>query len=284
MRSKKPEQAESPEIFRYHDYQAFLKDWLAYRKASQPGFSLRTLAKRAGLAAGYLPMVLGGKRPLTAKALSKLAPFLGLNASEQSFLESLLVLGTSGFHEAHLGALERMKRFQLYQKLNPRETEVYQYLTHWYYVAIREMAALPGFQLNAAWIQERLCVSVPLSEVKAALEFLLRNDFLKTNEAGGVEPLDAKALDCTGGVYRVALSQFHREIFDLAAKAIQNFPREERNIQGHTFALSEKGYATAQAILEEAIQKVQRLGEMEKSGDSVYHMEIALFPLTKRRV
>ena len=36
-----------PEVFAYLDYRIFLKEWLAHRKVSQPGFSARDLARQA---------------------------------------------------------------------------------------------------------------------------------------------------------------------------------------------------------------------------------------------
>ena len=103
-----------------------------------------------------------------------------MNASERSFLEQLVILGTSDSHEARVDALERMKRFQAYQKNNPRETETYEYLTHWYYVAIRETAAAwPGFNLDPEWIQAQLAAPVSLKEIKDAVSFLIKNGFLK---------------------------------------------------------------------------------------------------------
>jgi uncharacterized protein (TIGR02147 family) len=269
-----------PVIFRYHDYRVFLRDWFAYRKASQSRFSLRLLAELAGLATGYLPMILSGKRPLTGKALAKLAPFLGLGESEQAFLENLVVLGTSDSHEARLVALERMRRFQVYQKNNERETEVFRYLTHWYYVTIREMASLPDFRLEPEWIQNRLRVPVPLQEIKEAIEFLTSNGYLETSPDGSVRPPEV-ALNCEGGVYRVALTQYHHEILDLAAKSIENTPSAERSIQGHTFALSNENLEKAREIVEEALLKVRALGKDEMQGSSVYHLELALFPLTQ---
>jgi uncharacterized protein (TIGR02147 family) len=270
-----------PNIFQYHDYQVFLKDWLAYRKASQSGFSLRVLAKQAGLASGYLPMVLGGKRPLSGTAMAKLVPFLGLSASEQSFFENMVTLGTSDSHEARLNALERMKRFQEFKKQNRDDTEAYEYLTHWYYVAIREMAAMEGFQFDAEWVQKKLRFAVPLKEIKDALEFLKESGYIEIRPDGSVNP-PKKPLNCSGGVYRLALGKFHREVFSLAARSIEKTPSEERDIQGHTFALRDEDLDAAKEIVEEALRKIRKLGESEVKGESVYHMEIALFPLTQK--
>jgi uncharacterized protein (TIGR02147 family) len=269
-----------PEIFGYHDHLEYLRDWLAFKKASQSDFSLRTLAKQAGLAAGYLPMVLGGKRPLTGKALARLLPYLGLDASEQSFLEHLLVFGTSESQEARFAAHERMKRFGDYRKQNRPETEVSEYLTHWYYVAIREMAALADFEADPLWIQRRLRFPVGLKEIKEALAFLLESGFLEKAADGSVRP-PAKALDCTMRVFGVSLTKFHREALELAGKAIENTPAEQRNVQGHTFAIREENYAKANAIVENAIRQLVELTEAETRGDSIYHLEVALFPLTR---
>jgi uncharacterized protein (TIGR02147 family) len=259
----------------------FLRDWLAFRKASQPGFSYRLLAKQAGLASGYLPMVLGGKRPLSGTAQAKLLPFLKLSRSEQSFFENMVTLGTSDSHEARINALERMRRFPKFQKENKDDAESYQYLTHWFYVVIREMANLPDFKADPDWIQSRLEAVVPLGEIKIALEFLIQNKYLVISENQQVKPPE-KAIQCSGGVYRVALAQFHREIFGLASRAIEAIPSEEREIQGHTVGLTEEGFQEAKMIVQEALEKLRKLGQAEKGSQTVYHLEVALFPMTKK--
>jgi len=260
----------TPELYSYHDHLGFLRDWLAYRKASQPGFSLRTLAKEAGISPGYLPLVLAGKRTLTLKALTKLSPHLGLTKPERSYFEALVTLGTTDSQKVRLAALEKMKGFRSYQKANPKELETYQYLTHWYYVAIREMASLPDFEATPEWIAPRLKFAVPLAELKIAIEFLKSNGYLNNPE---------KSLECVGGVYKVALTQFHHELLELAARSITATPSTERSIQGHTVALSEEQLQAARQILDEALHKLQSLTSDPKS-EAVYHVELALFPLT----
>src|SRR5665213_66819 len=220
-----------PDIFQYHDHLTFLKDWLAFRKAGQSAFSLRLLSRQAGLASGYLPMVLNKKRIISHKGLSKLMPFLGLNPSEQAYLENLYSLSSADSHEVRVGAVERMQRFPRFQKNNPQDTIVFEYLTHWYYVAIREMALNTGFKPDPIWIQERLRFAVPLHEIKTALEFLLANGYLISTPQGTVAHPEI-SLDCSGEVYRVALAKFHHEIMALAAKSIEKTPSGERSIQG----------------------------------------------------
>jgi uncharacterized protein (TIGR02147 family) len=225
-------------------------------------------------------MVVSGKRALSRAAWMKLSPHLGLSASEKQFFEHLLTLGTSDSHDARVKALDKMKRSSRYSQQNPKDTEVYQYLTHWYYVAIRELAVLSNFQEDPEWIQSRLRYPVPLQEIKQAMEFLLQHKYLERDPNGRVRAPEI-SLDCTGGIYRIALGQFHKELLELAAQSIDATPSEERSLVGHTCTLSPKSWTKAQQIVLDAIAKIQKLGADETEGNSVYHMEVALFPLSQ---
>src|SRR4051812_14979440 len=114
-------QKERPDVYRYHDYRSFFKDWIEYQKSIRPGFSMRMLAGEAKLASGYLPPVLSGSRHISMKALFRLLPLLGLNRAEQAYLESMVKLCTSDSQESRIAAVTRMKRSSAYQKRNPNE-------------------------------------------------------------------------------------------------------------------------------------------------------------------
>lgn len=279
---KPSEQFRKPDIFGYHDYVLFLTDWFEYKRATQSKFSLRALAKQAGLATGYLPMILKRTRPLSAAALAKLVPFLGLNSNEQSFLDLILILGTSDSHEARMVALDRMSRFAQFRNQNGKDSRVYEYLTRWYYVAIREMAASKEFHADAAWIQERLRFQVSQKEIQEALDFLFENKYLEKLPDGSVRPPEAD-LDCSFGVYRVALAEFHREIMRLASESIEKVPSEERKIMGHTFSFDTEDLEKAKNIVEDALKQIRELEKKNRKGNSVYHFEMALFPLISHK-
>lgn len=275
--------SQKPDIFGYHDYRKFLNDWIEYQKVERRTFSLRLLAKESGLAVSYLSMMLKGIRSLNPKAVEKLVPRLSLSTNERSYFDLLIVLGNSSAQEARLDALERMKRFKSYRRQNPKEAEVYQYLTRWYYVAIREMAALDGFRADPEWIQERLRHRVDLKEIRQALDFLKSNGYLEVKADGTAIPPE-KTLDCQGGVYRIALSQFHREMLNQAARSIDLVPREQRNLMGHAMVLDQGTYEQAAEIIHQAIEKIRALQPKSLDGEAVYYTEFALFPLTQARV
>jgi uncharacterized protein (TIGR02147 family) len=281
-RQKKPKR---PEVYRYHDYRAFLKDWIEYQKSVRPFYSIRTLASEAGLGSGHLPPILSGAREMTLRTLERILPVLGLNTAEQAFLENLLKMRTADSQATRIAAISKMRRSAAYRRGNPNEAELFEYMGRWVNIAIREMAIVPGFKADAAWIQSKLSKHVTIVEIEQSLKFLVKHGYLVVNKDGTVLPPKGH-LDCEGGVFKVALTNYHRQMFGLAAEAIDNTPASERDLEGHTLVIKSDKFDEARAIMQAALEKVRSLGvapsEGDKQGNSVYHVEFALFPLTKR--
>ena len=268
-----------PDIYRYHDYREFLRDWIQFRKETVPNFSLRVLATEAKVALGFLSMGLSGKRSFSAETLSKMVKPLRLKAMEASYLELLRVVAESDDQEVRINALKRLQRSQAYRRQNPKETEAYRYLTHWYYVAIREMAGMKDFQASPNWIQNTLHPKIPLKDVQEALKFLTENGYVDVTSEGKAKLVN-KNIECLGGVYRVAIAQYHTQMLGLAAQALHDFPLAERTVLGHTMAISKANYDEVQQVLEKALKEISVIGNRSKDPDTVYHIGFNAFPMT----
>ncbi len=282
MSAKKLASQQKPNIFDHVDHLLFLKSWFEFLK-SEERISMRAISEKAQLAIGYLPMCLSGKRSLSSKALSKMAPHLKLSLSEQRFLELLHTVGTSENPEVRLRAVGDMTKLQAFKKTNNKELEVYKYLTNWYYVAIREMVALADFDPNPAWLQARLNGKVSLADCEEAIRFLVASGFV-TVSAQGKYTIPKMALDCKEGIYKMSLGEFHREMFRFAAESIENVARANRSIMGHTVAIRTEDLPHVTEILNEAITKLHTLGQKTTNADQVYHIELAAFPLTQKKI
>jgi uncharacterized protein (TIGR02147 family) len=178
-------------------------------------------------------------------------------------------------------SLRRMNGIKQFREANPRESEVIHYLTHWYYVAIREMSGLPDFVLDAKWIKSRLSSSIPLPDIQRAIDFLLEHGYIERRPDGAVAPPE-KTVDCMDGVYKVALGQFHREVLDLASKSVTECPPEQRNLMGFTFSCAKEEFQKVSEIIERAHSEIREVARVAQNGDSVYHVELCLFPLTRQ--
>nr|BFD61125.1 hypothetical protein CKG001_32320 [Bdellovibrio sp. CKG001]BFD64588.1 hypothetical protein BdHM001_32690 [Bdellovibrio sp. HM001] len=271
-----------PLIQEYHDYLEFLKDWVEYLKDREKGFSLRQVAKEAGMASGYLPMCFARKRKLSRRALAKLKPHLKMTPKEERYLDLLQVIAESEDPKERVQALTGLQKLRDYKESNRHELEVHQYLSKWYFVAIRELVNLPEFSADPVWIQQKLRGRVSQKEVEDALDFLLKFGFVDKDSDGKYKVIQ-KQLDCHEGVFKISLGEFHRQMLDWAKTSIEEVPRAERLLLGHTAALTKGQFEAVQTILRDALASLEKVdaADADPTGE-VYHIELAAFPLTKK--
>ncbi|WP_374030058.1 TIGR02147 family protein [Bdellovibrio bacteriovorus] len=270
----------SLDIFDYHDYREFLRDWFDHARESQ-SLSLRDIAEKCGLSTGYLPMILAGKRNLSEKSFLKLQEVLKLNQEEAHYFRSLLILSDDSKSQDRLHAFAEIRKSRSFRQKNPKELEVYQYLANWLHVTIREMAHRRDFQADPTWIQARLVYKASLKEIENSLNFLLEQGFLVRTKSGMVIQ-SQKQLDCFSGVYRLSLGEFHKQMFRLAAESIDATPRDQRNLLGHTFVIPEDQIESLRRILDDTLKKVEALSSDFQEAGPVYHVILSTFPVAKK--
>jgi uncharacterized protein (TIGR02147 family) len=271
--------SDRPDIHRYQDYRSYLRDLVEWRRRTDPAFSFRSLAQASRTAVGYLSTVLAGKLRLTAKAIAKLGPALGLSEKEMQVLSQLVDVTDGETQNTRAAALEKLERSRDFRENHPQILESYRYLSRWYYVAIREMAALPNFKADPSWIQRRLRGRVPLANVSEALRFLLQHGYLEEGPDGKVRPTERDAR-CEGEAYRVALGQFHRTMLSLASESLLSVPRDRRLVLGHTLSIAREDYDEVRKILEDALDRIALLEKRDKPKGATYQVTVAAFPLT----
>ncbi len=273
-------QDKRPQVFEFHDYRAFLKDWLLYLRSRNSKHSMRGLAREMDLSCAYLPSILSGKRKLSEKGLARLVPCLRLLPAEKTYFELLVRASENSHRGEREKALEEIQQLKAYRMANPRESETFRYLTRWLCVAIRELAALPDFRPEPAWIQRRLLTRVSPDEVRVALRFLLAGGFLVESEEGGVRPAE-KDIRCEGSVFRAALRQFHREMIQATLNSVDLSPAHSHLVLGHTVALTPSQFLKVREILSDAIKKVEQVGERQSGSAEVFHITVLSGPLTQ---
>lgn len=262
-----------PVIYHYHEYRKYLGDMLAYLKKEKK-ITAKKVAENLSSSAAFLSMIVKGKRNLDEKVMLELAEVFKLNNQERSFFRSLIILNDSGDQKERNQAYKKLTKFKKFKKLNDEELITHKYLDKWYYVAIREMSFLNDFQEDVKWIQDRLRVKIKAEEIKKALKFLKENQMLGQ---------DRGHLDCSEGIYKLSLSKFHKQMFQVSGDSIENIPRDERQILGFTKSLNKKNQEKAKAIIDKALKELEALSDTDQGQDDqkeLYHFHLVNIPLT----
>ncbi|MGZ3690116.1 MAG: DUF4423 domain-containing protein [Pseudobdellovibrio sp.] len=267
--------------FDFPDYVDFLMGYLNSKKEAEPNI-ITELTKAMGVTRDAFGKILRRERKVDTKEHHKILKYMNLPALESEFIDVLFLLSTSDSGLERTKAMEKLSQFAQFKKKNPEGYEVWRYLTHWYYPAIREMATLPGFKPDPFWIQNRLVKFVTAIEIRKCLNFLTVTGFI-TIEGNGKVVSRHKHINCTGGLYRLALRNFHKEMLEIASSSITSLSSDKRMLLAHTVAVPESKKEQLFQILAETIEKVQALGAGEHSEDDIFHVELAAVPLTQKK-
>jgi uncharacterized protein (TIGR02147 family) len=270
----------APNVYQHHDVRQALLEQVNFARTSR-ALSLREIARRLKVSSGLLTLILKNRRGLTSDKLeSLLKVFDWLNDSEKSFLRKLRVISESSDFNERRDSYKEATRFLKHRAAVPKNFEVYKYLSNWFYMALRELAAVKGFSDNVEWLQKAFLKPLGQRQLREAFEFLVEHEFLIKDEHGRWAFKGDKLVECEGGVYRLALGRFHKDMLNMAAESIDTVPREERDLQSLTMAISPESFVKVQEIMRKALYEVRELVANDPNRNRVYHIATVAIPLT----
>ena len=267
------------DLYQYTDYRAFLRDWFAHAKETSPAMSYRFLAKRLNIDPGFLVHIVQGNKHLAEKNIAPLAHIMGLGKRETAYFARLVLFGKAR------GEREIAECFKLLMEL--RDTRVreinarqYQYYLHWYIPAIRCLIAATEFRGDYAALAAQLIPSIETKEAEQAVKLLERLGMVKRTALGIWETLDQHI--STGDAWTShTIRGFQRQTLELAVSALENLPKEDREISTLTFSIPKSEISAVQEMVREFRSRMANWAVSTQSGDSVYQMNIQVFPLAR---
>lgn len=270
-----------PDLFAYLDYRAWMRDAYDAGKAHVSAFSFRYLARRAGFSSpSFIKLVMDGQRNLSLDGAQRVAKAFDLGSEERDFFLALVAFDQAEDAQTKNEAFERVAASQHFRMARRLDFDMFEYLSRWYYPAIREMVARPDFDERPEWIAGELFPSVPVKKVEEALEVLLRLGLLERDEAGALVR-GTPSLTTPHEVGSLAVGNFHRQMIERAAASIEGFPSEDRNISALTVGIKRALVPQLKERIQSFQETLLRLCDEDPQAELVYQINFQLFPLTR---
>jgi uncharacterized protein (TIGR02147 family) len=272
----------SVHIFEYLDHREYLRDFYASQKAKSAAFSHRAFSRRAGLrSSNYLNLVMKGERDLSIEMAPRFAKACGLEKSEASFFCDLVAYGQAKTTSEKQRWYERLARFRKFRDAHRLLGEQTAYHAHWYMPALRELVTLPGFTENPTWIAAALEPPITEKQATEALDTLCRLGLLVRDARGRLR--QAQAIVTTGpGPLGHQIFAYHHGMIELAKRALDHLPREERDISSLTLCVAEAHLPVLKERLRAFRQELLQLAELEEQPERVVQLNFQMFPLSRR--
>ncbi|MDB5106040.1 MAG: hypothetical protein JWP91_3729 [Fibrobacteres bacterium] len=267
-------------IFDYTDYRRYLREYYAWAKSNQRGFSHRAFMAKTGMSGpNYFKRVMDGVHNLTDNSIPKFAAALDLTESEGNYFKYLVYFNQAGTLEEKdrfFGILMDLKTPHAHYVL---EKAQYDYYKDWYNIAIREMLSFFPYKDNAKDMAKRLAPAVPPKKVKKAIELLEGLGLIEKAEDGSYRAA-SKFILTDPDVQSLFIPKIHQSMTRLAADAITRFPKDERYFSSSTVSLSERTYKEIIEVIRATRKEVLRKVGEDQEPERVYHLNMQLFPLT----
>lgn len=230
-------------------------------KQRNPRLSLRAFAQKLGLSSGALSEVLKGKRAFSLAMKKRIATKLMLSPQETlEFFQNDLPEKLS---------VEPDQRLTLSQ-------DQFHLISDWWYFGLLNLLKTRGFKNQAAWMSRRLGLSAQV--IQEAWQRLFRLGYL---EQKGTKVIRKHPnIKTTDNLRDLSIRRSHLEDLKLIEGSLLDVPIDLRDNTSCTFVVDKKDLPKAKELIR--IFQSQFLAEVgQESGDEVYKMSIALYPLSR---
>lgn len=270
-----------PDIYTFLDYRAYLSAYYDAAKANLPAFSYRYFARKAGYASpNFLKLVIDGKRNLGADSIPRFTKALQLDGDEGRFFGDLVALEQAATDAERNEAYERVAASRTYRDACRIDAGFFDYLSHWYHPAIREMVLRPDFREDPAWIAAQLVPPIRPEDAAHSLTLLQDLELLVRDEAGALSHHDP-TLTTGHEVRSLAIANYHRQMLQRAGESIELVDRELRDISALTMVISAETVGEMKARIHAFRERMLDLSLRDENPQAVYQLCVQLFPLTR---
>ncbi|QDG49450.1 TIGR02147 family protein [Persicimonas caeni] len=268
-----------PNIFDFLDYRAFLRAYYEAAKANTSAFSYRYFARKAGLSSpSFLRHVMRGERNI-GDTVENFAKALELNAEETQFFRLLIDFDQAETDRERNRAFEKLAASRRFRTARRIDQAMFDYLSHWYYPAIREMVARPDFDEDPAWIAGQLTPNIEPEQAETALEVLLDLGLVVREDSGTLVRGEA-SVTTEHEVRSLAIANYHRQMLERAGESIEIIPREYRDLAAMTVCISPETIGELKERVHAFRELVFELCDSDEEPQVVFQINTQLFPLS----
>lgn len=268
----------------YLDYRTYLRDFYDFKKSGIRGYSYRSFSKSGGFTSpNFLKLVTEGDRNIGAEALPRFIKALGLKGPMADYFRCLVALNQAKSDADRDLFFKELKRYTPYAKRQELDSEGLKYVSHWLYPVIREMVESPAFNDDPHWIVRRLHGEATVTEVAAAIQFLLKEGFIERSASGKYSVRDHVVLS-RDEVKSLAIRNYHRTMVKQAETALERIDIKDREFGAVTITLPESALEELKFKIKAFIRDTHDWAAQktsESAGDIIAQLNVQMYPHTR---
>lgn len=269
------------QIFQYTDYREYLRDWFDEKKQSNPRFSYRIFAQKAGYnSSGYYQNVVKGTNRLSKAYLLKFVKAMSLDTKEAKYFEYLLEFNHAKKSE------DKEKYYNLMTALIPVDLFRFkalhrEFYSKWYHAPVLksleliEITSLDQFSP----IQDFIYPKLKEVEITESLQLLYSLNMIEQNQGRWMPKFENVIGGAEVGVK--AIRHYQELMIERSKFALNYYDPSLRFFENQTLTISRQDVPEIQSVLREAREKIRSIVSQSEDHNQLYHLNFQLFPLSK---
>jgi uncharacterized protein (TIGR02147 family) len=220
--------------------------------------------------------VLQGKRNLSPHLVLKFASVFKLSKRETAFFELLVAYNQAKTHEEKKHHFDKIARQRRSRSALVRPDQ-FAFYDQWYHSAIRELLAIHPFRGDHSALAKALSPAITAVEARKSLELLERLDLIQRGEDGAYRPTETTIT--TGEKWKsLAIHHFQHQTLDLAKRALDQIPREKRDISTITLSCSLDTFSSIKEKIQALRHEIANMAARDETAEGVFQCNFQLFP------
>lgn len=267
-------------VLEYKDYHLYMQDYYDERKRLG-AFSWREFCKSAGFSSpNFLKLVCMGQSKLSKVKACAVARAMGLVGYEEDYFCELVTFCNAEKDSVKKASLLEMQKIALEHKVRVVDGDAFQYYESWKYPVLRELIPMmPGACPRD--IAEECKEHVSAEEVRDILGFLLKAGFLKKDGEKVYSQTEQTVIGSKEAL-PIAIRSMHREMANMAARAVDRYSPNERYFTGVTLSVNEEANRRIVAEIDACCKKVLSIANEYKDQNQVCRINFQFFPVTDK--
>lgn len=263
------------------EFKQILLTAMRQRIERNPRYSLRAFARDLGISPSRISEILHDKQGISATAALKIASKLALSKVEQERFSHLAAYLYSRSQSAKKIALSFLQQNQGSHgnELKRIKEDALEYVSHWYHLAIYELAHLDNYKFNADNIARTLAISK--LEAQQALERMLRLKILE-KEGQKFIPVN-RSLIVPGGTPSDIIKKSHIQFIDKAKDALYLQPLEDREFISVIFCTNREQLLTLKSMMQTFAEDLLKSANTSPKKEHVFAYCMQLYQLSNHK-
>ncbi len=270
-----------PNVYLYHDYRLYLKDYYEERKRENTYFSYRYMGQKLNLDHSFIVKILMGKRHIKEALIPELIQFCKLNEKEGLYFETLVHFTKARSDSQIKMYFEKLLSLKSVSHYNIHESQ-FEYFHKWYYAAVRGAIEYLGFKDNYKQLANHLNPTITQKQAKESIALLEKLKLIEENKEG-FYVLTKNHLTTAEKWKGIAIKEYQKEVIRMSSESIDRDLKENRDISTITMAIESDKLPLFKNMLKEFRDAVINQVDEMHAPDAVYQLNLQMIPLTKMK-